>query len=199
MDNLDQFVDPFWLAQQFFTELPTDTTTAEPLTATSQTGVNSKRKRKPKPSAQAHIKHCAKRSENQVGRGRRTALQNHAMIETFTPTHTHDILASLKELEPAIIDHLKQQLETPIKWYMIMLCIFKKIMIDVDGNTTEDKNDIYQASKTYTCMQPYEIDESIPEVFQTISGKFQEFQHEGSGWILDHVVHIEVHTAIYDP
>ena len=211
MDNLDQLqdLDPFWLAQQFFTELPTDTTTAvpltattaEPLTATSQTGVNSKRKRKGKaePSAQCHIKLCAKRSENQVGRGRRTALQNHAMIETFTPTHTHDILASLKELEPAIIDHLKQQLETPIKWYMIMLCIFKTIMIDVDGNTTEDTNDIYQASKTYSCMQPYEIDESIPEVFQTISGKFQEFQHEGSGWILDHVVHIEVHTAIYDP
>ena len=72
-------------------------------------------------------------------------------------------------------------------------------MIDVDGDTTEDKNDIYQASQTYTCMQPYEIDEFIPEVFQTISGKFQEFQHEGSGWILDYVVHIKVHTAIYDP
>ena len=176
------------------TSRSTPLTGTEPLTAVPLTGRT--RKRKGEPSAQAHIKLCAKRSENQVGRGRRTALQNHAMIETFTPTHTHDILASLKELEPAIIDHLKQQLETPIKWYMIMLCIFKKIMIDVDGNTSENKNDIYQASKTNTCMQPYEIDESIPEVFQTISGKFQEFQHERSRWILDHVVHIEVHTAI---
>ena len=72
-------------------------------------------------------------------------------------------------------------------------------MTDVDGNTTENKNDIYQASKTYTCMQLYDIDESIPEVLKTISEKFQAFQREGSGWILDHVVHIKVHTAIYDP
>ena len=196
----------------------TDTTTAvsTPLAAVPLTvpvptpvtsGVNSKRKRKapligePSAKLKAHIKHCQKkkRSENQVGRGRRAALQNHARVETFRPTHTYDILASLKELEPEIIDHLKQQLETPIKWYINMLCIFKKIMIDVDGDTTEDKNNIYQASKTYTCTQPYEIDESIPEVFQTISGNFDEFQSEGSGWILDYVVHIEVHTATYAP
>ena len=176
---------------------PLTATPAEPLTVVPLTGRT--RKGKGESSAQANIKLCHKRSENQVRRGRRTALQNHSKVETFTPTHTHDILASLKELEPAIIDYLKQLLETPIKWYMIMLCIFKKIMIDVDRDTTEDKNNIYQASETYTCMQPCEIDESIPEVFQTISGKFQEFQHEGSGWILDHVVHIEVHTAIYDP
>ena len=178
--------------------MPLTATTAvsTPLTATLQTGVNSKGKGKGKKGETSaklntHIKLCQikKRSENQVGHGRRTAFQNHAKVETFTSTHTNDILASLKELEPEIIDYLKQQLETPIKWYMNMLCIFKKIMTDVDGNTTEDKNDIYQASKTYICMQPYEIGESIPEVFQTISGKFQEFQHEGSGWILDHVVY----------
>ena len=143
--------------------------------------------------------HQKKRLENPVGRGKRAVLQNHAMVETFTPTHTHDILASLKELEPEIIHYLKQQLETPIKWYINMLCNFKKIKTDVEENTSEDKNDIYQASKTYTCTQPNEIDESIPEVFQTISEKFQEFQREGSGWIFDHVVHIEVHTATYDP
>ena len=136
------------------TDTPTDTTTAVPLTATTAvstpltaittvstplTATNRPRKRKTpskgKPSAKlkAHIKLCQKkRSESQVGRGRRTALQNHAKIKTFTPTHTHDILASLKELESEIIDYLKQQLEIPIKWYMNMLCIFKKIMTDVD-------------------------------------------------------------------
>ena len=102
-------------------------------------------------------------------------------------------------MEPEIIDYLKQQLKTPIKWYISMLCIFIKIRTDVEGNKTEDKNDIYQASKTYTCTQPYEIDEFIPEVLQTISGRFSEFQRERSGWILDHIVHIEVHTTTYDP
>ena len=54
-------------------------TGTEPLTAVPLTDKTRKRKRKGEPSAQAHIKLCAKRSENQVRRGRRTALQNHAI------------------------------------------------------------------------------------------------------------------------
>jgi hypothetical protein len=141
----------------------------------------------------------AKKSKGQVGSGNRAALQNNAMVETFTPTHSHDILAALKELEPDIIDYLQQQLKTPIKWYINMECIFKKITVDGEGKTSEVMNNIFQASKTYASTQPYEIQESIPEVFQTISGKFQEFQREGSGWILEEVVSIEVHTATYEP
>ena len=103
-----------------------------------------------------------------------------------------------KEVEPKIIDYLKEKLEeTHIKWYANMHCVFKKPKKDdVEEFHTED---IYQASKTYTTIQPEDIDDVIPEVIQTISNKFQEFQREGSGWMLDHVEKVEIHTATYEP
>ena len=155
--------------------------------------------------AQHHLRcSAAKRPRGgQVGRGHRTALQNNAAIESVTPTHNHDILMACKEVEPKIIDYLKEKLEeTHIKWYVNMHCVFKKPKKDaVTGAPTDDfdTEDIYQASKTYSAIQPEDIGDVIPEVFQTISNKFQEFQREGSGWILDHVEKVEIHTAIYEP
>ena len=131
-----------------------------------------------------------RKTGSQVGRGHRAAFQEHAAIESFTPTHDHDILAALKELEPDITQYLKERRnKDPIKWYVNMHCVFKKLRqgeMDV-----YDFEDIYQASKTYTAILPEDIEEVIPEVFQTISALFQEFQREGSGWTLDHVVKIE--------
>ena len=141
--------------------------------------------------------------DSQVGRGHRAALQNNAAVETFIPTAVQDILGALRELEPTIITYLKEKLEDDdIKWYVNMHCVFKKPKKDaVTGAPTDDfdTEDVYQASKTYVAMNPEEIDNVIPEVFQTISAKFQEFQREGSGWTLDHVVKVEVYTATYDP
>ena len=76
-----------------------------------------------------------------------------------------------------------------------MHCVFKKPKKDdVTGVPTDDfdTEDVYQASRTYTATTPDEIDEAFLEVFQTISAKFQDFQREGSGWTLDHVVNVEV-------
>ena len=141
--------------------------------------------------------------DSQVGRGHRAALQNNAAVETFIPTAVQDILGALRELEPTIITYLKEKLEDDdLKWYVNMHCVFKKPKKDaVTGAPTDDfdTEDVYQASKTYVAMNPEEIDNVIPEVFQTISAKFQEFQREGSGWTLDHVVKVEVYTATYDP
>ena len=141
--------------------------------------------------------------DSQVGRGHRAALQNNAIVEIFVPTTVQDILAALKELEPTIMEYLKNKLEeNNIKWYVNMHCVFKKPQKDaVTGAPTDDfdTEDVYQASKTYVVMTPEEIDDAIPEVFQTISAKFQEFQREGSGWTLDYVSKVEVYTATYDP
>ena len=141
--------------------------------------------------------------DNQVGRGHRAALQNNAAVETFIPTADQDIEGALRELEPTIITHLKEKLEeNNIKWYVNMHCVFKKPKKDdVTGVPTDafHTEDVYQASQTYTATTPDEIDEAILEVFQTISAKFQDFQREGSGWTLDHVVNVEVNTATYDP
>ena len=141
--------------------------------------------------------------DSQVGRGHRAALQNNAAVETFIPTAVQDILGALRELEPTIITYLKEKLEDDdIKWYVNMHCVFKKPKKDaVTGAPTDDfdTEDVYQASKTYVAMNPEEIDNVIPEVFQTISAKFQEFQREWFGWTLDHVVKEEVYTATYDP
>ena len=108
-----------------------------------------------------------------------------------------------KEVEPKIIDYLEKKLEEiHIKWYVNMHCVFKKPKKDaVTGAPTDDfkTEDVYQASKTYSAIQPEDIDDVIPEVFQTISNTYQEFQRECSGWILDHVEKVEIHTATYEP
>ena len=64
-----------------------------------------------------------------------------------------------------------------------MQCVFKKPKKDaVTGVPADDfdREDFYQATKTYVAMNLEEIDDVIPKVFQTISSKFQEFQREGS-------------------
>ena len=48
---------------------------------------------------------------------------------------------------------------------------------------------IYQSSKTHTALNTDEVDDKLPEIFQTIHTKFQEFQREGSGWVFDKVNH----------
>ena len=54
-------------------------------------------------------------------------------------------------------------------------------------------------SLTYLATIPEEINDDMSGALQHIHGKFQEFQREGSGWSVDKVKKIEVHTATYNP
>ena len=116
------------------------------------------------------------------------ALQNNAVIEIVTPKYNHDILIACKEVEPKIIDYLKEKLEeTHIKWYVNMHCVFKKPKKDaVTGAPTEDfdTEDVYQASKTYAAIQPEDINAVIPEVFQTITNTLEIIKNSSTKHIV---------------
>ena len=92
----------------------------------------------------------AKKQKSQVGRGHRAALQDNAAVQTFIPNNDHDILAACIELEPEIIQYLKDKVaEHPVKWYVNMHAVFKKPKKDDNtGLPTDefDEEDVYQAS-----------------------------------------------------
>lgn len=135
----------------------------------------------------------------QVGRGGRKSMGNLAMEKDFIPINNHDILMALKEVEMDVINHLKEQIQRGIKWYINLHAVFIKSAVSENGLITEKSHDIYQGSKTYTALYDEEIEDVLPEVFQTIFTKFQEFERQGSGWRLDKVEKVEVFTAAYEP
>ena len=69
----------------------------------------------------------------------------------------------------------------------------------MNGQEREVSHTIFQGSRTHIALNAEETEDQLPEVFQTIHTKFQEFQREGSGWTLEKVNHIEVHSATYNP
>ena len=135
----------------------------------------------------------------QVGRGYRTSLGENAVTQHFTPSNNYDILLALKELEPKIVQHLHNKIGSGIKWYILMHTIYSRVIKNDKDELVETTQPVYQSSKTYTTLDSSEITDVIPELFQFIYTKFQEFEREGSGWSLDPIVSVEVHTAVYDP
>ena len=103
----------------------------------------------------------------------------------------------MNELEPEVTDLLEQEMERHqgIKWYMELTAEYSKMNLDGDRITTEQ---IFR-SDTTIAVNDNDIINTLTTAMQEIYRRSQEFQAEGSGWALERVMSLTIHTVHYQP
>ena len=147
------------------------------------------------PEVKKKIPEMNKKSLIQVGRGRRTSLGSRAQVEMFEPQNTKDLLREMKEQEHALRDHLIERLHKLMKWYIVVYAEFKRDIPTGDGTITEQTRQDYISSPTFTAYNTMDIDQDLPTAFKELFSKFDAQAQQGSGWYLNKLIHLEVHTA----
>ena len=135
----------------------------------------------------------------QVGRGRRESLGGHAQQGIFKPENDQDLLKEIKEQDNPIRDHLLKKLGKGIKWYIVVVAQFKKMVTTDQGTLEERMQSNNLSSQTFTAYNQMDIDMDLPTAYKNLFTKFVEQEREGSGWYLSKLIQIEVHTATLDP
>ena len=103
----------------------------------------------------------------------------------------------MNELEFHVTDLLEHEREQHlgIKWYMAITAEYSKLNADGEQITTEQ---VFR-SATAAAVNNNDIVNQLAAAMQEIYRHSQEFQAEGSGWSLDRVLSLTVHTVAYQP
>ena len=125
------------------------------------------------------------------------ALDGMVREKTFYPTQNLDILQSLKDVENDVSLLLKEETNKhhAVKWYMVLEARYTK-MEEQDFWVTMDRS---HHSETILCVHEDEIPSHMAEAMQQIHQQAEEFHSRGSGWSLEQVVKVDVHTAAFVP
>ena len=154
------------------------------------------------------------RAENQVGEGK---PENHVEEESDNPcSSTTAFEDSLKKIEPkprkdqkqdmshflrgkakTILNHLSNELveKRGIKWFISVKVRFVKPKPDGEDLITEP----HFRSLCMKTVNQQELQNQLEEAKQKITQSLVVFQEEGSGWVLDEIVHLDLSIAQYTP
>ena len=73
-------------------------------------------------------------------------------------------------------------------------------MVTTDqGTLKEHMQNNHLSTPTFKAFNQLDIDTNLPTSYKNLFTKFDEQECEGSGWVLDKILQIEVHTATLDP
>ena len=125
------------------------------------------------------------------------ALNNTARQVTLQPHNILDIVPALNELQQQIRDILVQhrQEHNGIKWHIAMNTRYVKIDENGERLTTEP---LFR-SEAVAAVNDQDIEEQLAEAMLAIHRQSQEFLAEGSGWSLDKILGLTIHTVAYQP
>ena len=135
----------------------------------------------------------------QVGRGRRESLGGHAQQEIFKPENDSDLLLEMRQQENRIRQHLMAKLDNGMKWYIVVVAQFKKMITTDQGTLEERMQSSHLSSQTFKAFNQLDIDTDLPTAYKNLFTKFDEQERQGSGWYLSKIIQIEVHTATLSP
>ena len=125
------------------------------------------------------------------------ALQSTAMELTYVPQRNDDILMAMHELERDITDRINYDRirHRGVKWYLSVAAQYSKVRPDGEIVTTE----IWFNSTTMISLEASSVEGQVAEVYRHLHSQSQEFQSQGSGWSLDHVINLRLYTIAYQP
>ena len=125
------------------------------------------------------------------------ALQAMAIEMTYVPHRNNDILQAMWELERDITDRIKYDCirHRGVKWYLSIAAQYSRVTSDGDIVTT----DIGFHSTAVITLDVASVEEQLAEVYRHLHNQSQEFTTQGSGWSLDHVIHMRLSTVAYQP
>ena len=137
---------------------------------------------------------------NQVGRGHRKAFNGQAHIESFQPTHEYDLLQELKVKEAEFKEHLKSRIHgAGIKWYILIRAKFSRENPAENGEIIKQTQEYCISTETYQAYSREDIDRDMPTAFLHLNRNCEEAEREGTGWNLEQILHIDVHSARFNP
>ena len=85
-----------------------------------------------------------------------------------------------------------------IKFRFVLVCLMEQNTGDHRLSlTVQDK--AYFNSDTYINLESTDVKEILAEVIYSILEKINIYQKNGSGWYFKRVIHLEIHTADYNP
>lgn len=109
----------------------------------------------------------------------------------------YDLNLCLKGKQKTVEKQLIKQLELKrgIKWSVRVQVQFVKPKPDGTDMISEP----HFRSACMTTVNPHDIDVQLMEAYQKILSAFAMYQREGSGWLLSHVLHLDLYIAEYTP
>ena len=87
-----------------------------------------------------------------------------------------------------------------IKVRFVLVCMMEQMGKSSDGKlslTIQDK--AYFNSDTYINLESTDVKEILTKVIRSIIEKINIYQQNGSGWYFKEIVHLEIHTADFNP
>ena len=125
------------------------------------------------------------------------ALDGIVREKSFHSTQDLDILHTLKEVEDDVSSLLKEEIEKHhgIKWYLVLEARYTKMQeADVWVNMERPHH-----SETILTVHEDDVAAHMAEAMQQIHRQADEFEAQGSGWSLEQVLRVDVHTAAFTP
>ena len=87
-----------------------------------------------------------------------------------------------------------------IKVRFVLVCIMEQMGKPSDGKLSLSIQDkAYFNSETHINLESTDVKEILIKVIRTIIEKITIYQKNGSGWYFKEIVHLEIHTADYNP
>ena len=87
-----------------------------------------------------------------------------------------------------------------IKVRFVLVCMMEQMGKSSDGKTSLSIQDkAYFNSEVHINLESSDVKEILTEVIRSIIEKIEVYQKNGSGWYFKEIVHLEIHTADYNP
>ena len=87
-----------------------------------------------------------------------------------------------------------------IKVRFVLVCMMEQMGKSSDGKTSLSIQDkAYFNSETHINLESSDVKEILTEVIRSIIEKIEVYQKNGSGWYFREIIHLEIHTADYNP
>lgn len=129
-----------------------------------------------------------------------SALNGTIMKKRFTPKPSlnSDIWSFLHENKDTFHDFIKFEIEKrrSLKYFLCLKVILKKTTVTPEGVTF--KTDIvHRQSKCRELLIIEDLDEQLESVFEELITKIIIFQSNGSGWMLQEIIFLDISVATY--
>ena len=87
-----------------------------------------------------------------------------------------------------------------IKVRFVLVCMMEQMGKSSDGKTSLSIQDkAYFNSETHINLESSDVKEILTRVIRSIIEKIAIYQKNGSGWYFREIIHLEIHTADYNP
>lgn len=126
-----------------------------------------------------------------------TALNENVHVRAFVPQSDTDVTQAIAEIDEEVRFNLQSRVNDlgGIKWWISIFVTFVRISPEGETQTTE----AVFSSETYRLFNDDGISDDLANAYQQLFTNTEDFIALGSGWTIQKIDKIEVHSVIHQP